>query len=124
MYILNSIWFSLLCITGVSACIASYGNIVPLNPDPVAPESYSIQFNTNLGSDPIIISVNRSWAPIGADHLYWIVKDGFYDCSVSLYIIMIIVDKSSLTLGVLSSSSGLCGTIWHCWCTRRNSQME
>jgi len=69
------------------SCIASYGDVSPSNPDPIGPAEYTIKFDTNIfrsdGSpaEPIVISVNRSWAPIGADHLYSVMSDGFYDCA-------------------------------------------
>lgn len=50
-------------------------------PDAVAPEGYAIKIETNLESspEPIIIYVNRSWAPLGADRLYSLVQDGYYN---------------------------------------------
>ena len=81
---LISVCFSFFYLVAVNACSALYGNVVPTVPDPKAPDSYQIQFNTNVEGKPIVINVNRSWAPIGADHLYWVVKDGFYDCSVRM----------------------------------------
>jgi peptidyl-prolyl cis-trans isomerase A (cyclophilin A) len=42
-----------------------------------APELYKVNLDTSKG--PIVIEVHRDWAPIGADHLYTLVKTGFYD---------------------------------------------
>lgn len=42
-----------------------------------APESFIVDFTTGMGS--FSVSVNRSWAPLGADHFYSLVEDGFYD---------------------------------------------
>ena len=42
-----------------------------------APEEYAVVLTTTKGE--IIIDVTRSWAPIGADRFYNLVKIGFYD---------------------------------------------
>jgi peptidyl-prolyl cis-trans isomerase A (cyclophilin A) len=42
-----------------------------------APDTYKAKFDTSKGA--IVIAVNRSWAPIGADRFYNLVKNGFYD---------------------------------------------
>lgn len=69
-------------------CKYSYENVSSAFPDPVAPEKYTVQFKTNLKIDangnpaePIVLEVTRSWAPIGADHFYSVVSDGFYNCA-------------------------------------------
>lgn len=57
---------------------------VPVNPallDPSkltekAPEKYAVKLATTAGD--IIIDVNRSWAPKGADRWYNLVKNGYY----------------------------------------------
>ena len=41
-----------------------------------APEAYKVKFTTTKGD--VIILVTRSWAPIGADRFYNLVKNGFY----------------------------------------------
>eukprot|EP01064_Diplonema_japonicum_P022992 TRINITY_DN3336_c0_g2_i1.p1 TRINITY_DN3336_c0_g2~~TRINITY_DN3336_c0_g2_i1.p1 ORF type:complete len:196 (+),score=64.33 TRINITY_DN3336_c0_g2_i1:59-646(+) len=46
------------------------------------PAKYAIKFETNVGNGTlpaIIVNVTTSDAPIGAAHLYELVKDGFYD---------------------------------------------
>lgn len=53
-------------------------------PDQVSPEKYTISFDTNVviddkASNPIVIEVTRAWAPLGADRLYSLVKDGFFN---------------------------------------------
>ncbi len=51
-----------------------------LNPSALrerAPDVYKVKFETSKGD--IIIEVNRSWAPRGADRFYNLVKNGFYD---------------------------------------------
>jgi len=42
-----------------------------------APDTYKVKLDTSKG--PVVIEVHRSWAPIGADHLYNLVKSGFYN---------------------------------------------
>ena len=42
-----------------------------------APEIYKARFETTKG--PIVITVHRAWAPLGADRFYNLVKNGFYD---------------------------------------------
>jgi peptidyl-prolyl cis-trans isomerase A (cyclophilin A) len=42
-----------------------------------APESFKARFETSEG--PFIVQVTRSWAPLGADRFYNLVKNGFYD---------------------------------------------
>ena len=47
-----------------------------------APEKFAIKFTTDInasGNNVIMLNVTRSDAPIGADHLYELVQDGFYD---------------------------------------------
>ncbi len=48
-----------------------------------APESYEVTFETDVKASPseIVVAVNRSLAPIGADNFYACVKDGFYNDS-------------------------------------------
>jgi peptidyl-prolyl cis-trans isomerase A (cyclophilin A) len=42
-----------------------------------APDTYKVKLDTSKG--PVVIEVHRSWAPVGADHLYSLVKSGFYN---------------------------------------------
>jgi peptidyl-prolyl cis-trans isomerase A (cyclophilin A) len=42
-----------------------------------APDLSKVNFDTSKGS--IVVEVHRDWAPNGADHLYELVKAGFYD---------------------------------------------
>jgi peptidyl-prolyl cis-trans isomerase A (cyclophilin A) len=39
--------------------------------------TYKVHFETTKG--PFVITVNRSWAPLGADRFYELVNGGFYD---------------------------------------------
>jgi peptidyl-prolyl cis-trans isomerase A (cyclophilin A) len=42
-----------------------------------APDIYRVNLDTSKG--PIVIEVHRDWAPVGADHLFVLVKTRFYD---------------------------------------------
>ena len=42
-----------------------------------APDKYKAKFDTSAGA--FVIEVTRSWAPLGADRFYNLVKGGFYD---------------------------------------------
>jgi peptidyl-prolyl cis-trans isomerase A (cyclophilin A) len=42
-----------------------------------APDLFKINFETSKG--PVVVEMHRDWAPIGVDHLYSLVKLGFYD---------------------------------------------
>ena len=42
-----------------------------------APDEYKVQFSTTRGD--FIVTVTRSWAPLGADRFYNLVKHHFYD---------------------------------------------
>jgi cyclophilin family peptidyl-prolyl cis-trans isomerase len=61
-----------------------------LSPDPAklaapAPDSFTVRFTTSRG--PFDVKIHRDWAPIGADHLYYLVGAGFYD-DVRFYRVM------------------------------------
>jgi len=61
------------------------------SPDKIAPDLYYAILPTTVGgvessSDEnnnrrIVLEVNRTWAPIGADRFYSLVNDGYYDCA-------------------------------------------
>ena len=42
-----------------------------------APTLFQVRFETTQG--PIVISVHRDWAPLGADRFYYLAKNGFFD---------------------------------------------
>jgi peptidyl-prolyl cis-trans isomerase A (cyclophilin A) len=42
-----------------------------------APDTFKAKFETSAGA--FVIQVNRSWAPLGADRFYNLVKSGFFD---------------------------------------------
>ncbi|MCU1274576.1 MAG: peptidyl-prolyl cis-trans isomerase PpiA precursor [Bryobacterales bacterium] len=45
--------------------------------DERAPDSYKVRVDTRKGG--FVMTVTRSWAPLGADRFYTLVKSGFYD---------------------------------------------
>lgn len=42
-----------------------------------APETFKVRFDTTAGT--FVVQVHRSWAPLGADRFYNLVRMGFYD---------------------------------------------
>jgi len=61
--------------SGVDLSKAKLRNPAALNEK--APDTYKVKFDTSKG--PFVIEVHRSWAPVGADRFYNLVKNGFYD---------------------------------------------
>ncbi|KAL3907820.1 MAG: hypothetical protein SGILL_008715 [Bacillariaceae sp.] len=51
------------------------------NPDATAPDFFTVEFPTTASTEPIIMEVNRSWAPLGVDRFYALVQDNYYDCA-------------------------------------------
>jgi peptidyl-prolyl cis-trans isomerase A (cyclophilin A) len=49
----------------------------PANLKETAPAKYKVRFETTIGN--FVVEVDRSWAPIGADRFYNLVKNGYYD---------------------------------------------
>jgi peptidyl-prolyl cis-trans isomerase A (cyclophilin A) len=75
----KTLWIALavaLCLT-IFGC--SSGPSVPKEETKTgpAPNDYKVDFDTSRG--PIVVEIHRDWAPNGADHLYELVKAGFYD---------------------------------------------
>jgi peptidyl-prolyl cis-trans isomerase A (cyclophilin A) len=42
-----------------------------------APDVFSVLFDTSKG--PVTVEIHRDWAPHGVDHLYNLIKTGYYD---------------------------------------------
>jgi len=69
----------------LSACAAEKTRAVdsqsvakgPPGPPPQAPDSFRVTFETSKG--PIVVQVNRAWAPRGADRFFELVKSNFFD---------------------------------------------
>ena len=62
-----------------AAPAAASGNALtdPSKANAKAPETYKAKFETTKGD--FVIQVTRSWAPLGADRFYNLVKSGYYD---------------------------------------------
>ncbi len=75
-----------MCIAlGAAACLALMGCSSPTEskkapkavPEVKVADVYNVVLDTSKG--PVTIEVHRDWAPHGADHLYTLVKTGYYD---------------------------------------------
>ncbi len=55
---------------------SSNGELMAM-PDVPLTGKYTVRFETSAGM--FVVDVDRSWAPIGADRFYKLVKDGFYN---------------------------------------------
>jgi len=62
------------------------------DPDTISPEIWYFQIPTTVtgnginivgdnGNNMIVIEIHREWSPLGADRLYSLVKDNYYDCA-------------------------------------------
>lgn len=49
----------------------------PKGLDAVGPDSFTVRFTTTRG--PFDFKVHRDWSPRGADRIYWLVSNGYYD---------------------------------------------
>jgi peptidyl-prolyl cis-trans isomerase A (cyclophilin A) len=56
---------------------AAFAAAVTVAAQEKAPDTYKVKFDTSKG--PVVVEVHRAWAPTGADHLYSLVKSGFYN---------------------------------------------
>ncbi len=60
----------------VCVCMLSAAAIPAAEPDR-APATFRVRFETSAGD--FVMEVTRKWAPVGADHFYRLVRQGFYD---------------------------------------------
>mmetsp|Transcript_15850 Transcript_15850/g.26662 ORF Transcript_15850/g.26662 Transcript_15850/m.26662 type:complete len:213 (+) Transcript_15850:112-750(+) len=77
LIILNSFLFG-------DSCMPIYNNITNDNRKVVdpAPEAFIAIFNINIAhSEPVVIEVNRTWSPRGADRFHVLMRDGYYNCA-------------------------------------------
>lgn len=49
----------------------------PVGLDAAAPDSFVVRFSTTTGVFDVM--VHRDWAPRGADRVYWLARNGYYD---------------------------------------------
>jgi len=71
-------WAGSMLLLGAAAGCARSSPL--LRPAPVAapaPEVFRVRFETSRG--PFVVEARRSWSPAGADRLYYLVRNGFYD---------------------------------------------
>ncbi|MEJ2083245.1 MAG: peptidylprolyl isomerase, partial [Acidobacteriota bacterium] len=64
----------LMLVTGFPGGEASAESALP---NEQAPAQFRVKFETTRG--PVVIEVNRKWAPLGADRFYNLVKSGYFD---------------------------------------------
>jgi peptidyl-prolyl cis-trans isomerase A (cyclophilin A) len=73
----------LVCLLPLAALIAACHRPVPLTAptpkglDAVGPDSFTVRFTTTRG--PFDLKVHRDWSPRGADRIYWLVNNRYYD---------------------------------------------
>lgn len=63
----------LLLALSVAACTPASQ---PMTPDPAAPDSFDVAFETTAGT--ITVRSHRAWAPIGVDRFHRLVSEGFF----------------------------------------------
>lgn len=68
---------ALLVLSAIALCGCSKQTPETAVSEERAPDSYKVRFDTSKGD--VIVAVTRSWAPVGADRFYTLVKGGFYD---------------------------------------------
>jgi len=67
-----------LALAGASTQASAQATLAnPASLNEKAPATYKVKLDTSKG--PVVIQVNRAWAPNGADRFYNLVKNGFYD---------------------------------------------
>jgi len=63
-----------------ATCHHVYGNQGVCTYSQLAPEEFQLQFLTDIdGFGAVVLNITRKWAPLGVDHLFSLVQDGFYD---------------------------------------------
>lgn len=69
-----------LAVASSASCTPKYNNIA-LNEVVYAPDLFTVEMEMVNGNAPIIIEVNRSWAPNSADHFYAMLRERYLDCA-------------------------------------------
>jgi len=77
-----------------NSCYSGEHTILNPSPDPdtISPEIWYFHIPTTVtgngvnivgdnGNNMIVIEIHREWSPLGADRLYSLVKDNYYDCA-------------------------------------------
>jgi peptidyl-prolyl cis-trans isomerase A (cyclophilin A) len=71
---------SFLAAVTAQSCTPSYAYL-SINEEVTAPDFFQVNMNLVGGAAPVVIEVNRTWSPVGADHFYTLLRDGYYDCA-------------------------------------------
>lgn len=71
----------------ISICVIAFSYA---DSDLKSPATWCMEISTNVKisgkpAPTIVLNVTRAWAPIGSDHLFTLVKSGFYDSSPSAF---------------------------------------
>src|SRR5215469_4019292 len=76
---MKKMFWAALCVAGLVALggCSSSDNAGGGEPEKQAPDVFKVNFDTSRGT--IVVEVHRDWAPHGVDHLYYLVKHGYYD---------------------------------------------
>jgi peptidyl-prolyl cis-trans isomerase A (cyclophilin A) len=85
---LRALGAGVLAVLGAAACAGRRGPspsrppAALITPDPrleraAAPDTFDVRFETSRG--PFVMRVARAWAPRGADRLYYLVRNGYYN---------------------------------------------
>src|SRR5262245_57355879 len=88
-----------------AAAAASKKLMDPASLNEKSPDTYKAKFETSKGS--FTITVNRAWAPNGADRFYNLVKNGYFD-DVRFFRVI----SGFMVLFGISGDPAL-NTIWH-----------
>mmetsp|Transcript_36759 Transcript_36759/g.41510 ORF Transcript_36759/g.41510 Transcript_36759/m.41510 type:complete len:181 (+) Transcript_36759:106-648(+) len=77
-----------------NSCYSGEHTILNPSPDPdtISPEIWYFHIPTTVtgnginivgdnGNNMIVIEIHREWSPLGADRVYSLVKDNYYDCA-------------------------------------------
>lgn len=67
----------LLLAGSLGGCARGSALLRPAPVAPPAPEVFRVRFETTRG--PFVVEARRSWSPAGADRLYYLVRNRFYD---------------------------------------------
>ena len=72
--------FASLVSVAATSCTPSYGGY-SVNDELTSPDLFQVTMSVSNSDTSIVIEVNRSWSPIGADHFFTLIRDGYYDCA-------------------------------------------
>ena len=79
MFSVLAVLASIAAVSGQS-CSPSYGGH-SIYDEVTAPDVFQVTMTLLASSAPIVIEVNRTWSPVGADHFYALLRDGYFQCA-------------------------------------------